>query len=256
MTFDFYTKAPKEIVTTCNLCGGNRFVLVSLEDRYGLEAPTVRCQGCGLVFLSFRMTAEAYCEFYREGHFRRLYELWVGHRVTSADVEADQARYGEILSVALSDHMPKYRSGLLLDVGGSNGVVADLMAHDYDLDATVMEPSADEARRARDRGLTVIQSMVEDYTPNGNRYDVVLLCRSVEHLLDVAGALRRIRAVTSLGGLFFVDFVRPGLGYKIDHPYYPNLETMGVFLRKAGFEPKKWMKGPDYRHFGILAEAV
>ena len=93
VTFPYYAAAPKEIVTSCNLCGGNRFALYRLNDRYGLEAPSVECQGCGLRFLSFRMTAEAYEEFYAGGHYRELLATFYGHPVSAQSIEADQERY-------------------------------------------------------------------------------------------------------------------------------------------------------------------
>jgi len=252
--FPFYEQAPKELVESCNLCGSRLLKLIGMRDRYGLEAPTVRCQECGLVFLSLRMTANAYREFYEAGHYRRLvkdYSMrdWGGEKLL-----ADQTRYAEKLSSWLEPHMNGQRGGLLLDLGGAAGVVAKRLAQDYNLDATVVEPSAIEANAARDRGLNVANMRLEDYEANGNHYDLVLLCRSVDHLLDIKGALKRIRRWLAPGGLFFVDYVHD-CAIKIDHPFHLSEPTMRRFLGTAGFRVKavggKQVKG---HHVSMLCE--
>lgn len=255
MNFPFYEQAPKEAVSSCNLCGGHVVRPWKQKDRYGLNAPSVQCKACGLIFLSYRMTPQAYAEFYRDGHYRKLLGKYLQKPVTLQSIESDQTRYAERISEALAQFMDPYRGGLLLDIGGSAGVVADRMAHDYNLDASVIEPSESEAGRAQDKGLTVYTMPTEQFSPNGTRYDVALLCRSVDHLLDIKGDLKRIRGWVRPGGLFFVDFVAdPAI--KIDHPYYLTLKTMGQYLIETGFLIKKWSPWLDSRHISVVAEAV
>jgi hypothetical protein len=254
VNFPYYAVAPKEIVTSCNLCGGNRFALYSLTDRYGLEAPSVECQGCGLRFLSFRMTAEAYEEFYAGGHYRALLAQFTKSPATTQSIERDQKAYAALLSRWLRQFMGEVRSGLLLDLGGSTGIVAERLAQDYDLDATVVEASADEARRAADKGLAVANVRLQDYEAGPHVYDLILLCRTVDHLLDIKADLARIRKWLAPKGLFFVDFVH-STPPKIDHPYMLNTETMRRYLEAAGFVVK-CMGSLERRHTNMLCEAA
>ena len=249
VNFPYYAAAPKEIVSTCNLCGGNRFALYRLTDRYGLEAPSVECQGCGLRFLSFRMTAEAYEEFYAGGHYRELLGQFVGLPVTAQTIEHDQKVYAARLSRRLAPYMGGLKGGLLLDLGGSTGIVAEKLAREYNLDATVVEASIPEANRARDKGLAVANVRLQDYEPGGNHYDLILLCRTVDHLLDIAGDLRRIRGWLAPKGLFFVDFVHR-TPPKIDHPYMLSVDTMRRYLEGAGFTVRAMGQGrlSAYKH--------
>lgn len=251
MRFPFYEDAPKEVISECNLCGGRELVLVGLKDRYGLEAPTAKCKGCGLVQLSLRMTAVAYREFYEGGHYRRLISEWHRRPITAASIESSQRKYAARLARWLDPHMATLRSGLLLDLGGSTGVVAEHLAYAFDLDATVVEPSAEEADSARRRGLAVAQVPLEDYDAGGNHYDLVTLCQTVDHLLDIKRDLARIRDWVAPGGKFFVDFVFQTPA-KIDHPFYLTSPTMKRYLHDAGFTLDVLQPSSDGRHINVL----
>ncbi|RMH18954.1 MAG: class I SAM-dependent methyltransferase [Acidobacteria bacterium] len=234
-----------EPVGACNLCGGRRFTAVSRSDRYALEVTTVLCEGCGLVFLDPRPSAAAYRRFYRDA-YRPLVERYTGRRSDPAGLEADQRTYARKLDRRLI--RPRLHGGerTLLDVGASTGVVAEHFARRYGLRATCVEPAPAEAAAARRRGLEVAECQVEDFDPGPRRFDVVLLCQTVDHLLDVGGVLARIHDWLADDGLFFVDAVdfravlrslhRLSAALHADHPYYLTRETMDLYLRRAGFE--------------------
>ena len=251
MRFDFYDNAPKEVIGECNLCGGRRFLPAGLLDRYELIAPSVRCAACGLRFLHVRMTEPAYQEFYEAGHYRRLLSLHFGREVTPHGIEAEQQVYAERLASWLSPHMHEVRSGLLLDLGGSTGVVAEHLVKEFDLDGTVVEPSDAEARRAYARGLTTANVRLQDYS-SPNLFNLVTLCQTVDHLLDIKADLARIRKWLAPNGLFFVDFVE-NCPAKIDHPYYLNSDTMHAYLIQAGFKRVAMERSVDGIHMNVLA---
>ena len=112
--------------------------------------------------------------------------------------------------------------------------MAAAIADKYDLDATVLEPSEEEAARASERGLHVVLGTIEELEP-ADKYDVVLLCQTVDHLLDIRGALRVLRASLNEGGLFFMDVVLNG-PLKIDHPFDLSEDACLLYLETAGFE--------------------
>jgi 2-polyprenyl-3-methyl-5-hydroxy-6-metoxy-1,4-benzoquinol methylase len=210
---------------------------------------------CGLIFLSLRMTAEAYRDFYECGHYRKLLTEFYGKPMTPTSIEAEQAHYADRLSDWLRPHMDKLRGGLLLDLGGSTGVVAERLSKDFNLDGTVVEPAPPEPSAARDRGLAVANVRLEDNAAGGNHYDLVTLCQTVDHQLDIRGALGRIRALLAPGGLFFVDFVENG-PLKVDHPYYLTQKTMRRYVERAGFRVKALEPSSDGLHVNVLCEAA
>ena len=248
---EWYEAQPKEMLTACNLCGGHRFEPHSDKDRYGLPVSSVRCKGCGLVFINPRMTQEAYTAFYRDGIYRELVsEFTKGEYPDSlAFMEWHQGNY----ALKVVKHLKGWVNGgahTLLDVGGSTGVVAELVARKYDLEGTVLEPSEREAARAEYRGLHVIRSTIESHEP-ADRYDVILLCQTIDHLLDISGALKTIRAMLNPGGRFFVDAVW-NTPIKLDHPFYLDDMTAPEYLKRAGFEVLKEYKGPKRQRLNYV----
>ena len=83
MTFD-YAAEIKETVTSCNLCGSQHFKPYGKRDRYGLPVESVRCEGCSLVFISPRMTADGYRRFYADGHYRTLLSKFYGRPIVAS----------------------------------------------------------------------------------------------------------------------------------------------------------------------------
>ncbi len=234
MTFD-YNAQPKETVERCNLCGAGSFARRDRRDRYGHEVSMSQCHQCGLRFINPRMTSDAYVAFYRDGHYRRLLSEFYGRPITAESIEDEQTEYADRLISLLGAHLEGTNVETLLDVGGSTGVVAEAVARQFDLDATVLEPSEAEAARAEARGLNVIRLPIEYLEPTCGKYDVVLLCQTIDHLLDIRAALETIKAMMNDGGLFFLDVVLNG-PVKIDHPYDLDECAVLFYLATAGFE--------------------
>lgn len=237
----------KEEVRRCNLCGADTFALLTDRDRYGFEARTHLCLSCGLGFMSPHLTAAEYREFYAR-YYRPLCAAMTGP--SGEGMEAlidDQIGYARWVNANLLSRYlgPEHRS--LLDIGGSTGVVASFLARQAGLTATVLDPSADELREAERAGCKTIHALWECYEPGDDQYDVVLLCRTIDHLLDIAGSLKKIRRLVRPGGLFYVDIVDfPALARtcncisratKIDHVYYLSHQPTVAYLQQAGFEP-------------------
>ena len=56
-------------------------------------------------------------------------------------------------------------------------------------------------------GQPAITALVEDYQPDGRRFDVVGLFQTVDHLLDIERTLKVVRALIYPPGVLFVDIV-------------------------------------------------
>jgi len=251
VTFD-YLSQPKEELRACPLCGGCEcFTTVGDWDRFGLPVKSVRCRVCDLVFLNPRMTRDAYRVFYANGHYRELLKRQVGWQAEMERLEPFQAGYAKNLIRWLEPHISGRSVETMLDIGGSSGVVAWGVAKAFGCEGAILEPSQDEAQRALARGLRVMLGTIEDYEPDGERFDLVLLCQTIDHLLDISGSLRTIHALLEDDGLFFVDVVTSGVR-KIDHPFYLSRETATAFFEGAGF--KVLHEAPGGRHYRFLCE--
>lgn len=228
----------------CNLCGARgHAVEVADRDRYGYPATFVVCQRCGLGYLCPQLSATQYAHFYSEV-YRPLVSAYHGRRIDAETVQLEQHGYATGLATFLPPLLPS-SPRTILDVGGSTGVVARVLAARLNARATVLDPSPDELAVARAAGMETVAGFIEDFDPGERRWDLVLLCQTIDHLLDVHGALAALRQMMAGGGRAFVDIVdvdvlvrRTGSieqVVKIDHPYYFTRSTVVALFALAGF---------------------
>ena len=257
-----YPAAAKVRVASCNLCGGSVFVGLTHRDRYGYPASVSGCAQCGLVFLDPVMTADAYAAFYINT-YRPLVSAFHGRLIDARTIQQEQREYaaerGDLLAPDLDGR--QYRT--LLDIGGSTGVVADVFARRFDLRATVIDPAPLETVQAQALGLETIDGLIEHVDLGARRFDVIVLCQTVDHLLDIAGTLSRVRELLNPEGLLFVDIVDLRAAYlrnwsiedavKIDHPYYLTETTMVAYLSRAGFAVTRSDYAADHLHVSYVA---
>jgi SAM-dependent methyltransferase len=256
-----YAAQSKRVVSRCNLCGAGAFVILSHRDRYRFPAEAHGCRGCGLVFLNPVMDAAAYGRFYVET-YRPLVSAYHGRLIDARTIQAEQRLYAAERADVLAPFIDGRRRRTLLDIGGSTGVVAAHFAERFNLEALVVDPAPLEVEEARKLGLATVTGFVEDYDAAGRTFDVVSMCQTIDHLLDVAGALAAIRRLVAPDGLFFVDIVDFRAAYlrnrsieeavKIDHPYYLTEATAAAYLHRAGFEIARIDYAADHLHVGYV----
>ena len=252
-----YASQPHGWVERCNLCGSSAFVALTHRDRYGYPAQAHACEQCGLVFLNPRMTAAAYGQFYN-GIYRPLVSAFHGRLIDAQTIQAEQRDYAADRAAFMRPFLSGCAARTLLDIGGSTGVVAHHFAREFDLQGTLIDPAPLEVEQARRLGLDTITGLVEVHDFGAQRFDLVLICQTVDHLLDVGGTLARVRELLSERGLLFIDIVDFRAAYlrnwsvedavKIDHPYYLTAETMRAYLARAGFEVLRTDFAADHLH--------
>ena len=258
-----YAAQPKRAVESCNLCGGSEFIVLTHRDRYGYPATSSGCARCGLVFLDPVMTQAAYATFY-VGTYRPLVSAFHGRLIDARSIQREQREYAIERGDLLAPHVEGRRYTTLLDIGGSTGVVAHAFATRFGLEATVVDPAPLETAEAKSLGLETVEGLIESVDVGARQFDVVVLCQTVDHLLDIAGTLHRVRDLLTPRGLLFVDIVDFRAAYlrnwaleaavKIDHPYYLTDSTMTTYLRRAGFEVTKTDWAADHLHVSYVAQ--
>ena len=256
-----YAGQPKDALAACNLCGGWRFVILTHRDRYGYPASAHACARCGLVFLNPRMTADAYGRFY-DGVYRPLVSAFHGRLIDATTIQAEQREYAAERAAFLRPFVDGAGLKTMLDIGGSTGVVAHHFANQFGLDGVLIDPAPLEVEEARRLGLETITGLVERHDFGRRRFDFVIICQTVDHLLDVGGVLSRVRELLSERGLLFIDIVDFRAAYlrnwsvedavKIDHPYYLTQETMTAYLQRTGFETLRAGYAADHLHVSYV----
>lgn len=256
------TAVALEPVDTCNLCDGRRLIEVARRDRYGYSSALAVCARCGLGFLSPRPTADAYSSFYQDV-YRPLVSAYHGRRIDAETMQDEQRVYAEALRGFVARTIPADPASVL-DIGGSTGIVAGAFAGDA-VRLTVLDPAPNELAVAEAAGMEVIEGFAEIFDPGELRWDLVLLCQTIDHLLDIHATLRAIGRLLAPGGHAFVDVLdiswvlaRQGViedSYKIDHPYYLTRTTALGFFARTGFEVVGERMSHD-GHWGFVLAAA
>ena len=251
-----YDAQPKDDVRACNLCGSTHHVEVSRRDRYGFAAPFRVCARCGLGFISPRMTAPAYASFY-DGVYRPLVSAYHGRLIDAETVQDEQREYAAELVAFLQRHLTSVKD--ILDVGGSTGVVGGAVGDAFGATVTVLDPAPAELAVAESRGYETVAGFAEDFDPHGRRWDLVLLCQTIDHLLDVRAtvdAIGRLAGRYAFVDVLDVEFMARRRGsiegaVKIDHPYYLTRSTALAYFDLAGLSVVAERLSDD-GHLGFL----
>jgi len=256
-----YASQPKDAVRACNLCGATVSVTIGHRDRYGYPVTASACPRCGLVWLSPRMTAAAYARFY-DGVYRPLVSAFHGRLIDALTIQAEQRDYAAERAEMIRPFWQGAGLRSMLDIGGSTGVVAAHFAREFGLSATLIDPAPLEVEQARALGVETMTGLVEAHDFGPRRFDAVIVCQTVDHLLDVGGTLRRIHELLTDRGQLFIDIVDFRAAYlrnwsvedaiKIDHPYYLTQNTMEAYLRRAGFSIAAVDYAVDHLHVSYL----
>ena len=251
-----------EYSQSCDLCGWQTFRIISHTDRYGFAGVYQMCEGCGLVFQNPRPTTQGYEEFYARW-YRPLVAAWKGRPHDDESARPQERSYVDRLMRFLRRHIPAASLHYSADLGGSTGNVAKGVQEWMGGQCIVVDPSPSELAEARKQGLECEQALAEEWNPRGRQFDLVLICRSVDHFLSISGVLDKVAGCLKPGGYLFVDpvdfesCVRTTPDYrrllKIDHVYYLSDETMRLYLRAAGFEVVASDFGGDSYYISYLA---
>lgn len=261
-----YEAAPKEwIDLDCAACGGTIVSGWTTRDRYGFVVAARRCSECGHVALAERMTPAAYADFYASGAYRRLVSAFHGREINGYTLIPEQAEYARKVYLTLKRWLPPRGNGGLptameggpdlLDVGGSTGIAASLFRNLYGYRCTVLDPSPEELKQAENVGHRCIVGNAESFDPGPQQWELILLCQAIDHLLDPAAVLTKLRKHLAGGGVLWVD----ALDYeitrelKIDHPHNFTEKALERLLDRTGWVTlarARWN-----RHVGFVCTA-
>jgi hypothetical protein len=129
----------------------------------------------------------------------------------------------------------------------------------------VAHPAFGELAMAADRGMETIAGFAEDLDVAGRQWDLVILCQTIDHLLDVSATLATLRTAVAQDGRAFVDVLDVALAMrrlgrveeavKIDHPFYLTAPTARAYFARAGLAvAAERLSGDGHRGF-LLAPA-
>jgi len=231
----------------CRLCPDSRqLTFRSVPAHYSSgEFQLRKCSGCGLVYVSPRLTTGYRNACYRdERHLVRWF--------LSTEERARRGAQGAVQAVRGSG----LRAGTWLDVGCGIGTLLDEASRaGFTTSGIELNPFC--AEYAGQRHSVVCGDALEVELDLG-AYDVISLTQVLEHVGEPLELLQNVSQCLRPGGVAFIsvppfDWVRALLdrlaGAQVpsvrlfspeDHLYYYRPRTMRVLLRSAGLQPLEW----------------
>jgi 2-polyprenyl-3-methyl-5-hydroxy-6-metoxy-1,4-benzoquinol methylase len=228
-----HTNITESPAKTCKLCGHTQFKV--LFDR---EFQVLVCRNCGLIFLE---------DNHRD--YRKYYSDEYDYRSDEGGYFTEKGKDNQAISKWIIKHLPKTGNTTLVEMGCGAGFLLKRLK-DYGVEVSGIEPGKKAVEFARRiNGIRDIECcMLEDIEETDRLYDAVILIQTFEHFADPLNSLLTIRGLLKRGGLLFIEvpnyyspngfypFRFEGINYPSrNHLFVYSRETLGAFLRKAGF---------------------
>jgi 2-polyprenyl-3-methyl-5-hydroxy-6-metoxy-1,4-benzoquinol methylase len=221
----------------CPLCGSQDHVPWGRENGFA----AVRCQGCGLLYVTPRPVADEIAEASRLGQHRTVDGAL---DVVAKRSHSKRRRYQSVIEKTFADVIAAKKPISWLDVGAGYGEVVDALLAVLPRGSTVdgIEPMAAKVKEARARGLPIDDTPLSEVT---RRYDVISLVNVFGHIPDFTGFLAEIKACLEPGGELFLQTgnaaelprrrLYPDPLSLPDHLVFAGEAQLRQFLERAGF---------------------
>ena len=190
-----------------------------------------KCSGCGLVYA---------CEHPVESEIITSYE----EAAFGSDSEADDA--ARCYAALIRKNLPK-NLGFAIDVGSGNGALLPLLSAMGFRKVTGYEPSAAAyANASQEIKDNMVHGVFDENSIPDNSADLIIICMTLEHVLDPLRIVRNAYRKLAVGGRLFVTdhnynaFINRFLGKKspiidIEHLQLFNKNSLSFLLRESGF---------------------
>lgn len=213
-------------------------------EKYGMQH--VRCEACETQYISPRPSPAVLKDFYRSS---KNYAYWAKHIFPATAASRKERIFRKRAElVAEIARVQGFAGGTVLEVGAGYGLFCETIADTKAFDRVIgVEPTPDLAKICRDKGIEILETMIEDVRLDA-KVDVVVNFEVIEHLFDPGAFLRACREVLKPGGHLVLTcpniagFETRMLGREsdtIDHEHlnYFSPSSLRLLAERAGFEP-------------------
>jgi len=237
----------------CVVCD-NRHVVADKEAGQYLSLPqsihVLKCNDCGLRWLSPMKTPEEYDQMYKTAYFEELPEDYEA-------LAAQRMKHFQKRLKTIAERMKRTRFSLL-DVGAATGELVN-EAGRMGIEALGIEPSQSAYIGASSKyKINLIQGDFLDFDFGSRRFDVVHLNHVFEHFPDPIACIRKVSDILTDEGLLVVEVpnqfdnihfltlqatrrLKPQkfTVYSIHHPFFYTPKSIRILFEKHNFEIEK-----------------
>jgi hypothetical protein len=253
----------------CEACGSadlesiheQGFVVIGQTDRVGYRV--VACRECGFAFASDVPDQPAWERYYKN-NAKHLYGEKLPDGLQAIHDDTYRCLATELLDrPEVRDRRDEFR---ILEVGCACGHFLDKLRRVGFKRLTGIEPSSDAAARARDLfGLEVLNEPLARFTGSAN-YDLVVMSGVLEHVVDLAQTVGRIRELLADGGHVFwlvpdasrfteVVIREPHFEFALEHVNFFSRDSLGRLASRFGLEEAAAtsLYNDFYNNYNLLA---
>lgn len=204
------------------------------------------CRDCKTLYASPRPSPDVLAGYYAASE---NYKIWA-ERIFPFSEDARREKIHKVWLERIRSSMAALdlHGGDMIEVGPGFGTFAELAGDSGLFDSVrVIEPTPELAEACRKRGLSVLQSSVEDVPEDLLKADVLCCFEVIEHLFDPAAFLTRASGLLRPDGLLVLSCPN-GLGFDIaalgaqalavdpEHINLFNPASLSRLLASCGFE--------------------
>lgn len=225
----------------CNLCGGNKFILVFSQEKSRI----LKCEKCGLVFRYPAPTRRQIQKFYdAKEHLENQY---------FANLQKDYDRNNPAVLLyqkELAKIRHRLKPGKVLDIGCAYGVFLDVARQNgwQPYGVEVSHKSSSYARK--NFNLNVFCGTLNEAKFQDNFFHLVTMWDVIEHVVDPLHTLKEIHRILKKDGLLLIltintasligklaaaNYKTKSFLYDIQHNYFFSDVTLAAALKKADF---------------------
>jgi 2-polyprenyl-3-methyl-5-hydroxy-6-metoxy-1,4-benzoquinol methylase len=225
----------------CPACGSgsHRTAFVKFGFTYS------ECGSCDTLFVNPRPSFDALVQLYADSPSTKY---WV-EQFFAPVAEARREKIFRPRAEYVTTRLPQLRNARVGDVGAGFGLFLEELRRLWpEARAVAIEPSVEMAAILRQKGIPVVERMLEAVDPGEHQFDLLTAFELFEHLHDPAAFLGAVRSLLSPGGYLLLTTLN-GLGFDIQvhwersksvspphHLNFVNPESMARLLERTGFE--------------------
>ncbi|MEM1176426.1 MAG: class I SAM-dependent methyltransferase [Pseudomonadota bacterium] len=172
------------------------FTSIASRDRYGFPFETGICSVCGNVQQSKYYDTETLVDFYTN-YYRDIYGSMSGH-----ELFVHQFNRGKAVYEFVEEHCGDVKR--VLEVGaGAGGIIKRFQDKGHQVVGVDYDQRYEEY--AATKGVKVLDGGLDALEGESDKYDLVIVCHVLEHIVDPADFLSQLKMRLSPGGMIFIE---------------------------------------------------
>ena len=184
----------------CGICSKQNYIRLHNKDRNGLTLEYVVCKNCGLIQTLNKYKIDNYKTFYNN-FYTPIYKNY--EKMDSDENFFKFKQKGKEIYDLVSKYKQLNSKSKIIEIGcGIGGIISYF--HDKGLSTKGIDINLNDINFGKNKGLNLHHQMVEDL-PDNEKYDLVILMRSLEHIHNPRFFLNQIIKKLNKNGLLFVS---------------------------------------------------